>query len=186
MNKRLTLFFSTSIREVVFGLEDSLVSTLGTMTGIAVGSQSTYIVILAGIVRLFAESASMAAGSYLSSKSALGVEKVLDGENHNHEDHAVEPKPVLAATVMGLFYFFGGQIPLIPYFFLPLNEAMIFSVILTGASLFMVGLFVSRFTKRNALRSGLEMITVSLLAAGLGYLVGRLLALFFGIEVDNF
>ncbi len=59
-----------SIREVVFGMEDALVSTLGALTGIAVGSQSGYIVILSGIVLVFVEALSMSAGSYLSSKSA--------------------------------------------------------------------------------------------------------------------
>ncbi|PIR47436.1 hypothetical protein COV06_03185 [Candidatus Uhrbacteria bacterium CG10_big_fil_rev_8_21_14_0_10_50_16] len=57
------------VEEVVFGVEDSLVSTLGAITGIAAGTQSTYIVILSGIVLLFAEATSMTAGSYLSSKS---------------------------------------------------------------------------------------------------------------------
>ncbi|MCH8049330.1 VIT1/CCC1 transporter family protein [Patescibacteria group bacterium] len=63
----------TSIREIVFGLEDSLVSTLGVVTGIAVGTGSTYVVILSGIVLIFVEGLSMAAGSYLSSKSAREV-----------------------------------------------------------------------------------------------------------------
>ncbi|MFH1632147.1 MAG: VIT1/CCC1 transporter family protein [bacterium] len=63
----------SSIREIVFGLEDSLVSTLGAITGIAAGTGSTYIVVLSGVVLIFAEAVSMAAGSYLSSKSAHEV-----------------------------------------------------------------------------------------------------------------
>ena len=42
-----------SIREIVFGMEDSLVSTLGAITGIAAGTGSTYVVILSGIVLIF-------------------------------------------------------------------------------------------------------------------------------------
>lgn len=59
-----------NVRDVVFGLEDSLVSTLGTVTGVAVGSRNPYIVILTAVVLVFVEAISMAAGSYLSSKSA--------------------------------------------------------------------------------------------------------------------
>ncbi|HRH32376.1 MAG TPA: VIT1/CCC1 transporter family protein, partial [bacterium] len=59
----------SSIREVVFGLEDSLVSTLGTVSGVAVGSGDKYVVVLSGVVLVFVEAVSMAAGSYLSSKS---------------------------------------------------------------------------------------------------------------------
>lgn len=61
---------STNIREVVFGLEDSFVSTMGTVSGIAVGSGDIRAVLLAGIVLVTVEALSMAAGSYLSSKAA--------------------------------------------------------------------------------------------------------------------
>ncbi|MEK7632915.1 MAG: VIT1/CCC1 transporter family protein [Patescibacteria group bacterium] len=59
-----------NVRDVVFGLEDSLVSTLGTITGVAVGTHNTFFVVLTGVVLVFVEAVSMAAGSYLSSKSA--------------------------------------------------------------------------------------------------------------------
>lgn len=62
-----------SIREIVFGLEDSLVSTLGAITGIAAGVGNNYVVILSGVVLIFVEALSMAVGSYLSSKSAREV-----------------------------------------------------------------------------------------------------------------
>lgn len=61
------------IREVVFGLEDSLVSTLGTVSGVAIGSVDRDIVVLAGVVIVIVEAVSMAAGSYLSSKAANEV-----------------------------------------------------------------------------------------------------------------
>jgi len=59
-----------SIREIVFGLEDALVSTLGAVTGVAAGTGNVRIVLLTGIVLIFVEALSMSAGSYLSSKSA--------------------------------------------------------------------------------------------------------------------
>lgn len=59
-----------NVRDVVFGLEDSLVSTLGTITGVAVGSHNPFYVVLTGVVLVFVEAISMTAGSYLSSKSA--------------------------------------------------------------------------------------------------------------------
>ncbi len=59
----------TSIRELVFGLEDGLVSTTGAVAGIAAGTGDGRIVILSGLVLIAVESLSMAAGSYLSNKS---------------------------------------------------------------------------------------------------------------------
>lgn len=58
-----------SIREVVFGLEDSLVSTLGVVIGVAAGTEDRGVVILSGAVLVVVEALSMAAGSFLSSKS---------------------------------------------------------------------------------------------------------------------
>ncbi len=57
------------LRDAVFGTQDALVSTLGALTGIAEGTHSSATVVIAGCVILVVESLSMAAGSYLSSKS---------------------------------------------------------------------------------------------------------------------
>src|SRR5689334_1511262 len=58
-----------AIRELVFGLEDGLVSTLGAVAGIAAGTEDGRIVVLSGLVLVSVEALSMAAGSYLSNKS---------------------------------------------------------------------------------------------------------------------
>ena len=57
------------LREAIFGTQDGLISTLGALTGIAAGTQNREAVIVAGLVIIVVESLSMAAGSYLSSKS---------------------------------------------------------------------------------------------------------------------
>lgn len=57
------------LSEVVFGVEDGMVSTLGSITGIAIGSGNHSTVLLAGIVIVSVESISMGIGSYLSNKS---------------------------------------------------------------------------------------------------------------------
>ena len=59
----------TRLRDAVFGTQDGLISTLGALTGIAAGTQDARAVIIAGFVIVTVESLSMAAGSYLSSKS---------------------------------------------------------------------------------------------------------------------
>lgn len=63
------------IREVVFGVEDGMVSTLGAITGIAVGSQDRFTVILAGCVIIAVESISMGIGSYISNLSDKDIKK---------------------------------------------------------------------------------------------------------------
>jgi vacuolar iron transporter family protein len=62
-------FLRHRLRDTVFGAQDGLVSTLGALTGIAEGTQSSMLVVLSGCVIVAVESLSMAAGSYLSSKT---------------------------------------------------------------------------------------------------------------------
>jgi len=65
------------IRNVVFGVEDGLISTLGVLTGIASGSNNRAIVILSGFVVVVVESLSMSVGAYLSSKAEKQAEEKL-------------------------------------------------------------------------------------------------------------
>jgi len=65
----------SSWREVVFGMEDGMVSTLGAITGIAIGSQDQFTVILAGCVIIAVESISMGIGSYISNISERDIKK---------------------------------------------------------------------------------------------------------------
>lgn len=172
--KSLHQFIISSMRELIFGLEDSLVSTLGTVTGIAIGSQSTYIVILSAFVLIASESTSMAAGSYLSSISANEAEGGTGKKGH----------PIRGAAVMGVSYTLGGFIPVLPYFFLPTHLAILPSVIMTVVTLFMVGIWAAKYTKQPRLKSGFTMATISLSAAFIGYVIGRLVSHYYGINLS--
>lgn len=69
------------IREVVFGIEDGMVSTLGALTGIAIGSSDRFTVILAGFVIIAVESISMGIGSFISNNSLNEAEdKMIEDE----------------------------------------------------------------------------------------------------------
>jgi predicted membrane protein (TIGR00267 family) len=79
-------FLRNSLRDAVFGIQDGLVSTLGALTGIAVGTQNRNAVAIAGLVIITVESLSMAAGSYLSSKSQKQLlERMLKDEEESIE-----------------------------------------------------------------------------------------------------
>ena len=64
-----------NIREIVFGMQDGMVSTLGAITGIAIGSSDHYTILLAGICIIVVESVSMGIGSYTSSVSEKNIQK---------------------------------------------------------------------------------------------------------------
>lgn len=67
--------FAATVREVVFGMEDGMVSTLGAITGIATATASHFTVVLAGAVVISVESIAMAVGSFLSSKSEKEIDE---------------------------------------------------------------------------------------------------------------
>lgn len=58
-----------SIREIVFGIEDGLISLLGLALGMAGATGDSKLVVLSGSVAIVAEAFSMGAGAYLSSKA---------------------------------------------------------------------------------------------------------------------
>jgi VIT1/CCC1 family predicted Fe2+/Mn2+ transporter len=85
-----------NLRDLVFGLEDGLVSTMGSVVGIAAGSTDRRVVILSGIVIVAVEALSMAAGTFLSSKSHCEMlEKKIREEEVEIETHPEEEREEL-------------------------------------------------------------------------------------------
>ncbi len=84
------------LKEVVFGMEDGMVSTLGSITGIAIGSGNQSTVILAGSVIVAVESISMGIGSYLSNKSEEEMEeRKMQEEKQEIDQYPEEEKQEL-------------------------------------------------------------------------------------------
>ncbi len=85
--------------------------------------------------------------------------------------------PRHAALASFLAFAFGAAVPLLPFLIgWAGTPAVIISAALTAATLFGVGLAISLFTGRHALRGGLRMVLIGLLAASVTYTLGRMLA----------
>ena len=77
-----------AIRDLIFGAEDGLVSILGLVTGVAAGTTSSALVLLAGVVGAISGAISMAAGNYLGVKSHIEVlQRRLLEEEENIREH---------------------------------------------------------------------------------------------------
>jgi VIT1/CCC1 family predicted Fe2+/Mn2+ transporter len=81
------------IRELVFGIQDGLISTVGLLAGVQGATESATVVIISGLTAMFSGAISMAAGSYLSSNAQ---KEIFDKELHEAEILA-EKEPYLAA-----------------------------------------------------------------------------------------
>ncbi|MDE2060289.1 MAG: VIT1/CCC1 transporter family protein [candidate division NC10 bacterium] len=58
-----------AIREVVFGVHDGLITTIGFLSGVNAASASWRVIVIAGLAGAFAQTLSMGFGAYLSTKS---------------------------------------------------------------------------------------------------------------------
>lgn len=85
------------------------------------------------------------------------------------------------ALVMGAAFGVGGLVPILPYLWLPVHLAVYVSVGLAALGLFGMGVAKSRFTRRNWLRSGLEIFAIGTFAGIAGYFFGTLLPALLGV-----
>ncbi len=154
------------IRSFIFGVEDSLVSTVGLLSGIAIAGVPRATILLTGVVLIFVEAISMAAGSFLSEYSAEEFEK---------KSEVPAGRALADAAIMFVSYFLSGFIPLAPYIFLLTTDAFILSNVLSLVALYALGTVGARLARVSIWRSGLRMVIVGGLAIAVGIGVGTFL-----------
>lgn len=212
------------LKEIIFGMEDGIVTALGTVLGVGAATSDSRIVIIAGVVALFAEALSMFFGSYLGAKSEkeLVDRTIFEEKKEMKELRSVELNEMRQAyRKMGyteketkillnrlnknnrlflnemMIYEFGiipervenpfrtamkfwlatmaGAITIVPFIFLPVQQAILTAAILAMATMFAAGALKTKYTKRNWFVSGAEMMVVGLAAAVVGYALGVIL-----------
>lgn len=79
-----------------------------------------------------------------------------------------------AAGIVGVAAIVGSLIPLLPFIVLPILPAVIASIVVAGATLFMVGAYKARMTVGHWGKSGVEMAIIGIASALVGYVVGSI------------
>ena len=153
------------LRNLVFGVEDGLVSTVGLLSGIAIAGVPRGTIFLTGVVLIFVEAFSMAAGSFLSEASVEEMDGGVDDTRCSID----------AAVIMFAAYFVAGLIPLLPYLKFEVTQAFPLSIICSVVALFLLGYWSGRKTK-SAWRKAVRMAVVGGLAILVGVFAGNLLA----------
>lgn len=156
---------NTNLRNFIFGIEDSLVSTVGLLAGVAVADVSRSALITTGLVLIVVEGLSMGIGSFLTEETS--------GEMSGEKPEA--RKAIVGGIVMLFSYCFAGLIPLAPYAFLPGSIAVTISIIASLIGLFALGFGTALYYHRpQPLVRGFKMLFMGGLAVGIGMLVGKL------------
>lgn len=216
------------IREVVFGMNDGLVSTVGFVAGVTGSINNSRIVFLTGMAAITAGAVSMFLGAYLASKSQREYfEREIEREkreiiespdkerqeireiftDHGFTSDEVEmivhrvtadndrwikfmmrdelgivdedfDSPLKVGFIMGVSFILGGLPLIFPYVFI--NDSMSalkFSIAIALAILLAIGIGKTMLTRTHWLKSSAETVLLGSIAAGIGYLFGRIFSI---------
>lgn len=151
------------VRNFIFGVEDSLVSTVGLLSGVSIAGVSKTTIFLTGMVLIFVEALSMGAGSFLSENSA---------ETYAKKSEVPVGTMIAGGLVMFFSYFFAGFVPLLPYILLDPEVAFWISIGISLVSLFVLGAVSARVSHIRLLPQALKMFIVGGSAIIIGVIVG--------------
>lgn len=155
----------TYLRNFIFGVEDSLVSTVGLLAGIAAADISGRTILTTGLVLIFVEGFSMGIGSFLTEETT----EEMAGQK------PATKEAVKGGITMLISYCVAGALPLGPYAFLSGQQAVIASVLLSLVGLLALGYGTSLYYHRKQpwLRAG-KMLLLGGLAVAVGMFIGNI------------
>lgn len=154
------------LRTIIFGINDSLVSTVGFLAGINVAGVPRTTVILTGIIYALVEAFSMAMGDFLSEETA---------EEYVKHGNIRDRSPAIAAVLMFVSSVLAALVPLMPYLLFTGGEALLVSCAASILGLFIVGAASARFSRLPVLWRGARMALLGGAAIGMGVVVGSFL-----------
>lgn len=157
------------IGDLIYGANDGILTTFAIVAGISGGNLSSQAVVIVGVANLFADGLSMGVGNYLSIRAREGAREAQDLP----EEEAYPARHGLATF---LAFSAAGAVPLLPYLW-PGAEARF--LLSAGAALvtqFSVGALRSWVTPGRWWVSGLEMLLLGVLVAGVAYGTGAWIA----------
>ncbi len=155
----------TYLRNFIFGVEDSLVSTVGLLAGVAAADISQKAILTTGLVLIVVEGFSMGIGSFLTEET---TEEMVGEKPHTLE-------AVKGACTMLVSYCVAGLLPLSPYVFISGKTAVTVSVILSLLGLMILGYGTSVFYGRpKPWARAIKMFFLGGIAVLAGMLIGKL------------
>jgi vacuolar iron transporter family protein len=155
------------VRNVFLGLNDGLVEILGAVSGFFAAFGSSIAVLAAGFTVAVAGALSMAAGAYIGASSEAEVQDTEDERRRFLGEtvaHVETEGPLASALVVGLGYFAGALVPVLPVLF---GAKGILPTVLTAGSMiiavsaivaFISGMNVRRRIAQNALVTGIAVV----------------------------
>ena len=109
--------------------------------------------------------------SKITSDKEIWLKVMMEQELKLEKVNRKEALP--AAVIVGVSAFIGSFIPLTAFFFLAVKQSIIVSLVVSAITLFVVGYYKAKQTLgRHLFKQGIEMATIGMASAAVGYLVG--------------
>jgi VIT1/CCC1 family predicted Fe2+/Mn2+ transporter len=154
--------------EFVYGGIDGAITTFAIVSGVVGASLSSVIILILGFANLFADGFSMAISNYLSSKSKEELER--------KSNKSLAKKKAVATFFSFLII---GFIPLLSFVLAAITDSaylmksqFLYSIVLTGIALLIVGWFKGVITEKSRIKSALQILIIGGIAAALAFSVG--------------
>lgn len=130
------------VRNLTYGIEDSLLSTSGTIIGIAIAGFSNNSVITTGLILILVEALSMSFGSFLSEDNFIKT------SNLNYTNEQI----LKYSLVMFVSYVLAGILVLSP-FILELSNPVVWTIVLALINIFYVVYYFQRQVKKSSIQT---------------------------------
>ncbi len=173
------------IRSIFLGFNDGLVEILGAVSGFFAAFTSRSAILAAAFMVSIAGSVAMAAGSYAAASSEEEIRQVEEGKaqflSGSRTRTRTTPRFITNAMLVGVFYFFGAMIPILPVaiggktMLASFISAAIIVIIVSSLLAFISGMQVRKRIVLNLL--------IIAFAVGVSYGMGILAKKMFGISL---
>jgi VIT1/CCC1 family predicted Fe2+/Mn2+ transporter len=152
-------------RNFLFGVEDSLVSSVGLLSGVAVTNMSQATIVTTGVILIAVEAFSMGVGSFLSEETAEEYERRRNSIGRSFK----------GGLIMFISYLVAGLVPLAPYLIAEPSRALPLSIGASILALIAVGLISAKMLALSYARQAIRLALLGSLAIGVGVGIGSLI-----------
>jgi len=172
------------VRNVFLGLNDGLVEILGAVSGFFAAFGRSRAVLAAGFTVAVAGAMSMAAGAYIGAGSEAEVRET-DEERRRFLGETVTPapreSPGTSALVVGLGYFGGALVPVLPVLFGA--KGMLPTMVTAGTTIVLVSAVVAFISGMDVRRRIVLNVLITGIAVAVTYAIGMAAKALLGIAI---
>ncbi|MBI4085442.1 MAG: VIT1/CCC1 transporter family protein [Candidatus Liptonbacteria bacterium] len=172
------------VRDIFLGLNDGLVEIIGAVSGFFAAFQTTTAVLVASLTVAVAGSISMAAAAFAALNSEREVEDVATRKKRFLDEGNGEfpqTSPASSALVVGISYFLGASVPVLPVLFGA--QSIWVSVIAALIVIILISYFVAFLSGVSIIRRITINVVIIAVAVGVTYGAGLLAKNVFGINI---